>query len=270
MSKRKIIVSPESPNENLVAGNPGFLQLNPSLKTHCEAMLQFVRAKSPGAEIVLVARERETDRLAWIQNLNLRLGGSRFQELVLPDATTNMAKNDLKIYLKPGKKTVFLVPSFSSQDFVFAFFRQLKSQMGKNDVEVFGLPQWLDFENIEPEYFEKLKVHVTASSFIDFGAADVKTFSQIFYQNYGTIPADDAFNGYDTMIFTGKMLKKYGLSFPEKSVGQTWQGINSKIKMGKNFADGNNNPDRSAKPDYLENKFLRVLKFENLQFNPVN
>ena len=42
-ANRKILISPQSPSSSLVEQYPGFVQLNPSLKTHCARVIQYLR-----------------------------------------------------------------------------------------------------------------------------------------------------------------------------------------------------------------------------------
>lgn len=263
----KILLSPESPNENLTTQNPGFLQTNPSLKTHCEAITQYVRRTHRPEEVVLVCKQKEATRLSYFQEANRQLGSGKFAEIIVPDAAANFDNVNLASYLKAGRTTVFILPSWSNQDFVMAFLRKLRAVKGAARVEVYGMPQWLNYENIEPEVYSALDVHVSSAAYIDYGAPDVQAFQQAFYDAYGTLP-DDAFNGYDVTLFTGKMLRKYGLSFPEKLAREQYKGLRTRFQFGPNYQSGTPADTRAGACDYLENKFVFILKFENGRFVP--
>lgn len=266
-ANRKILVSPESPNEDLTAQNPGFLQFNPSLRSHCEAITRDIRRTHRPEQVVLVCKQKEVERLSYFQNQNAALGGSRFTELVVPDATTNFDNANLASYLRAGRTTVFVLPSWSSQDFVMAFLRKLRAVKGSASVEVYGMPQWLGYENIEPEFYSALNVKIPTPTFIDYQSPEVMEFQQAFYEAYGTLPDEDAFNGYDVTLFTGKMLRKYGLSFPEKISREQFRGLRTRFQFSPVYKDSN--PDTNAgRYDYLENKFVFILKFQNGRFVP--
>lgn len=263
----KILVSPGSPNMALTDHNAGFVQTNPSLASHCEAITQFVRRTHGADEVVLVCKEKEAERLAYFQNENSAFGGGRFAELILPDATANFNDVDLAAYLRTGRNTVFILPSWASQDFVMAFLRKLRAVKGSNRVEVFGMPQWLGYTNIEPDYWTSLNVHVSSASYIDYDAPAVRDFQRRFYEAYGALPDDDAFNGYDVTLFTGKMLRKYGLSFPERLFPERFQGLRTSFQFEPAILSGDLDDSRNE-VDYMENKFVHILKFENGRFVP--
>lgn len=269
-NSRQILVSPESPNAGLTTRNPDFIQINPSLRAHCEVIARHVRSKRNAEDVVLVCKQKEADRLPYFQAASEALGGGRMQELIVPDATLDFEKTDFKPYFKPGKTPVFIVPSWSSQDFVMALLRKLKSVKGATRVEVYGMPQWQTFENIEPEYFADLNVHVSSAAYVDYTAPEVRAFQLKFYENYGTIPDSDAFNGYDVTLFTGKMLKKYGLSFPQRLAREDFAQLQGHFQFTPIGFSGAPDDPSGTTYDYLENTFVHLLKFEKFGFVPLD
>jgi ABC-type branched-subunit amino acid transport system substrate-binding protein len=268
-ARRKILISPESPSADLTAANPDFLQLNPSLRAHCEAITRYLRKANRPEAVTLVCKQKEADRLPYFQDANAAIGGStRFAELVLPDEATNFNGVDLRKYLRAGRTSVFVLPTWASQDFVMAFLRKLKEVKGSNRVEVYGMPQWRNFEVIEPEYLSALNVHISAAGWTDYSAQEIKDFQQKFFEATGTIPDDDGFNGYDATLFAGRMLARYGLSFPERLEGDVATTLRGQFSFSKIFAAGAVDDGRNV-PDYLENTFVHILKFEKFGYAPV-
>lgn len=267
---RQILISPETPTAELTTQNPGFVQINPSLRAHCSTIVQHLRTqkKYTPDQVVLVAKQKEADRLPYFQDANAALGGGRFAEVIVPDASTNFDKVDLKKYLKAGRTTAFVLPSWAGQDWIVAFLSRLKTVRGSQRVEVYGMPQWLDYEHIEPELLADLNVHVTTAGRVDRQSEAVKTFEQKFYDQFGTVPDDDAFNGYDVTLWTAAMLGQYGLSFPEKmSANPSWY---STLRGGFYFRRSNpvGTADGQQTFDYVENIFVHLLKFDKYGFVP--
>ncbi|MFN0033795.1 MAG: ABC transporter substrate-binding protein [Saprospiraceae bacterium] len=267
--RRKILISPESPSADLTTRNPDFLQTNPSLRAHCEAITRHIRRANRPDAVTLVCKEKEADRLTYFQDANVALGGSTgFEEIIVPDETANFDKVDLKKHLHAGRTSVFVLPTWASQDFVMAFLRKLKDSKGSNRVEVYGMPQWRNFDAIDPEYLSSLNAHVSAASWLDYSVQEVKDFQQKFYDSTGTIPDEDGFNGYDVTLFVGRMLARYGLSFPERLDDETATTLRGRFSFSKIFGSGAVDDGRNT-PDYLENTFVHILKFEKFGFVPV-
>lgn len=267
--KRKILISPESPSSNITKQNPDFIQTNPSLRAHCGAIMQFIRQNHRSDAITLVAKQREADRLPYFQEANRAIaGGSALTELIVPDASPNFDKIDLKKYLRAGRTSVFVLPTWASQDYVMAFLRRLKEQKGSNRVEVYGMPQWRGYDTIDPEYWSSLNVHISSASWLDYSTQEIKDFQQKFYAATGTIPDEDGFNGYDVTLFTGKMLGRYGLSFPQRLDDAAIQTLRGSFLFSKIYAQSSVDDARNV-PDYWENTFVHILKFEKFGFLPV-
>lgn len=265
---RQIMISPESPNMDLTSRNPDFIQTNPSLRAHCAAITRHVLQYHRPDAITLVCKQKEADRLPYFQQAN-PMGNPPFSELIVPDDAANFDNIDLKRYFRPGRTAVFVLPSWASQDFLMAFLRKLRASRGASRVEVYGMPQWRNFENIEPEYFAEMNVHISSASFVDRSAEAARAFRQAFYDAYGTVPNDDAYNGYDVTLFAGKMLKKYGLSFPQRlALEPPYEGLHAQFQFAKVFSTGAVD-DLLNEYDYLENTFVHILKFENYKFKPV-
>lgn len=250
----KIILSPDIATPGLATKNPNFIQLNPSLRAHCAAMLKKALLTHKPDEIVLVCKEKERDRLAFFQENS---PGARFSEVVVPDAT-ELFTTDLKPFFKPGKSTVFLVPHWSSQDFINSFFQKIKAQRGKTPVEIIGMPQWKNFENIEADDFESLNVSLAMARFRKENDPELADFYQKFLAETGTAPDDDALNGFDSMMFLSKMLRKNGLDFPKKLGGEKVRGLSSQFAFSKNGLDG--------AVDFWENSGVFVVKYVNGRF----
>lgn len=257
-TNRKILVSPESPNMDLTAQNPDFIQINPSLRAHCAAIVRYVLRKNRANAVTLVCKQKETERLAYCQKANSE--STRFNELIVPDETVNFDKINLGTYIKPGRTNVFIMPSWASQDFVNGFLRQLKAVKGSNRVEVYGMPQWKNFESIEPDFFRDLNVHVSSAAFINYSAPEIKAFQQAFYENTGTIPDEDAFNGYDITLFVGRALRQRGLSFPEQLGELPFTGFHTAFAFDKTFSNGMTD-DAMRQFDYWENGYVHILKY---------
>ncbi len=262
---RKIVISPETPSSGLTENNPGFIQINPSLQSHCEAITAFILEKNSPEAVTLVCRQKEQDRLDYFRNPNA--GTGVFQELVMPDGVANFDKTDLKKYLKPGRVNVFIMPSWGSQDFVMAFLRKLREVKGTNKVEVYGMPQWQGFESIDAEYFSSLNVHISSAFWTDHNDDRVKKLENRFYEMTGTLPDEDAFTGYDVTMFAGKMLLRYGLSFPERLQKEDYTGLQGKFRFGNCTTGPADSGDGEI--DYRENREVMILEFGGHGFRPV-
>jgi hypothetical protein len=259
--RRQIMLSPESPIADLTTQHTGFLQLKPALQTHCTRTMQYLRKTKNYApsQIILVAKTAEKDRLAYYQATNTALGGAALTEIIVPDASVNFDKVDLRKHIKAGQTTAFILPTWAGQDWVLAFLSRLKATKGNNKVEVYGMPQWINYEQLEPELMSDLNVHITSSTMVDREQENVQQFERAFYEQFGTLPDDDAYNGYDVAILVTDQLQQHGLNFPERL-----NSLNTFVATtrGGVYLRGHGGGVDGGTSDYLENIFVHLLKFE--------
>lgn len=269
---KKPMVSPHSASLSVAEENPYYIQVNPSLRTHCEAITREVRRQFTADQVVLLCRNNpiEQSALKYFQEANYAYEGTistpRFQELVLnnfsPDSINTL---NFGPYLKDNKTTVFIIPSWQDESFVFNVLRRINVSKQFRNVVVFGMPQWINFDRITPDYFERLNVHISTANFVDRHSEAVKFFKQEYYNTYGTLPGEEAYLGFDTVLFFGRMIHKYGSKFQYYIDRENEKYLHTSFKFEPVIVPVATAEDFS-RVDRFENKFVNILKFENYQF----
>ena len=262
--------SPFNASPRMGQDNPFYVQIRPTLETHCKKITEHVLSQYRSDQVVLVVRDKgvEKNRLGIFQKYFPTNGEGvdslgRFKEMILPGNLKDLAEFDLMPAIKQDETTVFIVPSWSNESFIYSFLRQLRVAKGLNNVVVYGMPQWKNYERISYDYYEALNVHVSIEYFVDREDQQVRAFKKNFFETYGLIPNEYAYKGYDQMMYLGRMLKNNGTF---------WQN-----NQGINFADLTKSDFRIAPVvkleenglypmDRFENQSVTILKFENYRF----
>jgi hypothetical protein len=268
-----VLVSPHSAASGVSSQNPNYVQVNPSLETHSEAILQHALANHNAKNIVLVSKDNpnEVARLNYFRDEYNRFNRGRpvapLQELLIAEEeSTGMENVDVTPIMQQSDTTVFIVPSWE-ENFVYALLRKIDvSRDPYESIVVYGMPQWKDFEKIDFDYYEKLQVHISSSVFVNPLDPDVRLFKQQFYDLYGAIPTDEAFVGYDVMLYFGRMLKKYGTKFQYALEGEEAEGLHTTFEFERVVRPGTTSGIETNEIEQFENKFVNILKFENYQF----
>ncbi|MEM6965201.1 MAG: ABC transporter substrate-binding protein, partial [Bacteroidota bacterium] len=202
---QKILISPINTGGDITKDNPNFIQANPSLKSHCEAILKHALRSYATDQIVLVCRNKdvEVNRLKYFQDANLEIAGTTtappLTEYII-DATLADEFGELEnlpTYIQEDRQTVFIVPSYSNETFISNFMRQLEISKGDNEVLVYGMPRWMEYDRIQYDYYERLNLHVSCANYADNEVEAIQIFRRNFFDKYGTIPDDNAYKGYD-------------------------------------------------------------------------
>lgn len=272
--KKVPVVVPYTAQMGMADDNPFYIQVNPSLKSHCEAILKHALKSNPRSNIVLVARNDsdEKARLKYFQDASAKFAGKRegsqLKEYITPD---NFNVINVDPYIKTGQTTVFIVPSWSSEPFIYTFLRQLMMKQSEGEeIVVYGMPMWMDYDQIDFEYYDRLNVHVSSASYINKNDERVRQFNQEFFNTYGTIPLEEAYMGYDVMLYFGKMLHKYGKDFHTRIDQETYDVLHGRFDFERIVLDPEKHRENLNYYDQLENTFVYILEFEDYHFQPAD
>ena len=273
---QKTLISPVNTSGKITSENPFYLQANPSLQSHCEAIMKHALDQYSADQIVLVVRDKaaEVNRLKYFQDAHMAISGNFANPLREYRIDSKVAEEfgelELLPYIKKDETTVFIVPSYSNETFVSNVMRQIEIAKGENDVVIYGMPRWIEFDRISYDYFENLKLHVSTSNFVDKEDDKIKDFIKKFYERYGALPEEDAFKGYDLTLYFGRQLMKNGIYFKDVIDTETAQMLSTKFDFERNVTPEDIANERLDKINFLENKYVNILKFEDYYFQKVN
>ena len=266
---------PYTAQVGLAKGNPNYIQLNPSLASHCEAITKHARAVYDTENITLIAQDlpQEKNRFVYFQKANANIEGTNigsvFREYVVTTDEDNQFEIDVVPYVSEGETSVFIVPSWSSESFIYSVLRALMIEQAKGEnIVVYGMPMWMDFDQIDYEFYQKLNVHVSSASYIDPTDERVRQFKRKFFDTYGTIPREEAYLGYDAMNYFGRMLNQYGKEFPNSIDREPYDVLHGRFEFERIVLQPEEHREDLNYFDQLENKFVHILQFRDFQFQP--
>lgn len=269
------VVSPYSAAANLVADNPHFIQVRPSLGTHCEALLEHALDTYAPEHILLVGQERPLERKSFehFQEAHYRRAGTRYvnklDEYLVESDNEAFQEMDVLPLLEGRDTAVFMVSAWSGDDetFVYSFLRLLElNRQPDQHLVVYGTPIWQDYDRIDLDYFEKLNVHLSSHTFIDSSDPGVQEFRRDYYDRFATLPSEAAFMGYDTMRYFAEMLQKYGVRFEDDLEKEEWGGLHTRFHFERVVEAPLTTGTEQLPIQQYENKYVSILKFANYQF----
>lgn len=264
---KKIYVSPYFPTGDVNGANPYFVQVKPSLKTHCDNIVKHLRNRYKTEQVVLVGRrtDSETSRFKLFQDansaLNQSLYGGRFDEWSIE----NESNFTIEPYLRASGQTVFVVPSWD-EPFVAAFLQKLAASPRRGSVAVYGMPQWMDFNGSLSSLYQTLDVRITSSTFIEGNNPDVGYFRSKFFSKFNKMPNSDSFLGYDCMLYTGKMLQRYGTAFPYYMQNEPVKLLHTRFNFSPIFRTVVNDNDPQGNISKYENQYVNILRYQSGSF----
>ncbi len=270
--KKVPVVVPYTAQMGMAENNPFYIQVNPSLKSHCEAILKHARKSNPKENIVLVARNEsdEKARLKYFQDASATLEGKRegsnLKEFIVSGNLNNI---NVTPYIQQGKRTVFIIPSWSSEPFVYSFLRQLMIKQSEGEeIVVYGMPMWMDYEQVDFEYYERLNVHVSSAFFVNKNDERIRQFNRKFFDTYAAVPKEEAYLGYDIMLYFGKMIHKWGNDFATRLDQENFDVLHGRFNFERIVLEPEKHREDLNYYDQLENTFVHILKFKDYHFQP--
>ena len=267
-----VLVSPHSAASNVSDRNPNYVQVAPTLKTHCEVIMQHVNERYRPEQVVLVGMDLQDEvaRFEYFQREHQRLTGlmdtTRLRELAIDTARLDMQSVDLKPYLGYDDETVFILPSWSNELFVYNFLRKLDLDRNQYQrVVVYGMPQWMTYERIDFDYYEKLNVHISSAVFVDGFDADIRQFKRSFYDRFGAVPTPEAYLGYDITRYFGRMINEYGTRFQYLISGDQQEMLHTKFDFHSVVIPSASSAEVPIIQRW-ENRYVNILQFRNYRF----
>ncbi|PCH91092.1 MAG: hypothetical protein COB85_09565 [Bacteroidetes bacterium] len=158
--------------------------------------------------------------------------------------------------LSIADSNIIIVPS-RDQVFVSKLIAKLYGKDDTYGMEVFGLPVWKFFQNLESDQLHRLNVHIPSPTYINYEDPAVKSMTLNFSKRYNSYPSRYAFEGFDVMYYYLNILKQYGHQFQPFLPEVNWPALQSDYNF-EMVGIGNG----------YENTRVFILKYED--YNLVN
>lgn len=206
-------ISAYSPSDDGVTGNPFFTQLQPSLQTHCERLMEIVDKKYPKKKLIVFQRNTtQSDQNAYkylLQDANL----DRIETLncnIIP------TYNQLAALFDSTENNVILLPIID-QAYSEKLLLQLYQYFPTYRFEVYGMPSWKGMPTLKkPEAYPNVAVYITAPFYFDNSTASGQRIVTNYKRDMGGRPGEMVFRGYETLYWYSYLLTKYGTVFNTK------------------------------------------------------
>jgi hypothetical protein len=201
--KQVNFISALSPADGGVKDNQFFTLVQPSLKSHCEWIIDDLAKKFPSRNVLLIHRAAtQVDENAFNYLNAYNDGNVHFNDLIC----NGIPERESLAVLLDSTKTNVVVISVMSPSFADNF--------PHTNFEIYGMPSWTVIADIHEEgALPNLMVNVTMPFSIDLTAPVTKYVSKKFKSEYGGKASELVFRGFETMYWYANLLKQYGTIF---------------------------------------------------------
>jgi LysM repeat protein len=262
-------VAPNSFSNEVFEDNPFLIRSTASEETLLRYLANYIAINHMADNVLMINDESPKGwplRKTFIASYNRAAGTfpnafsdslrSITSELFVEDAD---GQREVEKFLRKDTLNVFVVPSND-----LAFVSDIMTRISRIDdyeVQVYGLDKWINYENIEASYKNRLRLRLVLPSYVNYAKDPTIEFLKNYRKRYGTEPAqfDYGFKGYDLTLFFGMALLKYGLEFPLSFDDLEMEGTSGNFRFGK-----------STSGREFENKAAFIMEYNDFQLKRVN
>ncbi len=253
------IVSPFTQVNKILFNNPYVTKVSPSVTLQVEQMAHFVVDSFKNENIILVnnSNVKEASFFNSFRNTAntelLKVGVASSDSVKISFGISNIQN-----FLTLSKVNIVVLPS-NNQSFVTDFLSKLNNLRDKYKIVVFGLQNWINYDNLDFEYLNSLSLHIPSNIFIDYQNSSTQNFVKNYREKYKTEPDPYVFQGFDISYCFISVLQKDGNGFLKNLSEIKYQGIGSNYHFSQY-------PTNSG----FENKFVYILKYQDYQLVKAN
>lgn len=262
---RTPIITPWNTFTQIGNQNPYLIFPNPSFETIVEFSMREINRRHPGGTIYVVTKSGDEYLMDYYRNL---VGAS--QQLInfkVTDKSMDMEKTFVDSLISADDDNVFIIPYFRDQDlkFVYSFLRKVRALSGAYKCTVYGLPQWKSLLDVDPELFNSAQIFLITNGFLDKKHPDYLKFKQDILSEFGNLPNEDAYQGYDLIVYFGRLLASQGKDFYQVlSEKSSSEGLFYQFHFLPSFKD-QEHMQVPGDIQYFINKNLMLTKVKNYE-----
>jgi LysM repeat protein len=269
LENKVYLVSPNSFSNEVFEDNPYLLRGASSRETLVRYLANFIAINHHDHNVVMLNSESPRGwpiRKEFVKSYNL--AASTFVNS-FSDSLRSVTKvmfgsdgepGEIERFLVKDTLNVLVVPS-NDLAFVSDMMTRISLLSNEYDIQVYGLDKWINYENIEADYKNKLKLRLVVPGFVDYEDEGTLNFIKKYRKEYGSEPShyDYGFKGYDLTMFFGLSLLKEGLGFPLSFDNLKFTGTSGSYRFG-----------RSVTGKEFENKEAYIIQYDDYQIKRVN
>lgn len=259
LQKKIPFVSATYPNDGGITSNPYLVIMNPTLRSHCEAIYSYV-LQNHGTDKIYLCRKpgSQEDQVAgYIKQMNEQ-DGSPLMPITILNFDSDPTSEYLKTKLDSNRKSVIIGASLEEK-----FATDLASACSElyptYAVTLLGMPTWDGFAAFhKKDAYLNFPIYFTTSYWNNKWDDYSKILINAYAKKYKGKPSDMAYKGFEAAYYFTKLLTRYS--------GDMISHINDrslKIFNEYNFRPVNINKNAFANPDYYENKHLYFIRLLN-------
>lgn len=250
------IVNPLSQEETNIL-NPYVIHMNTPNKYRFKAMADYIANNNENCHVCIVYNSEQMEKKnltqckAAFNEIKGKLTAKQisFDDIYYPQ----IGPSGLDRALKQKPKTIVIVLS-KQQAFANNIVTTLFKKSKEYAIELWGLPQWERYENLELDFLFDLNFKLVTNGETNYMNPKVHAFIEAYRERYNTEPTRFSFQGFDQMLYFTKHLA-YDENMIENLQNAKESGIHETFQFMK--TDGATINTATCIIEYDKNSFSR-------------
>ncbi len=241
-------------------GNSNSFFTSPASLLQCQQMGEYYKKESSKKDkfiSITTSLPKEMERANAFNNAVANDNELTINKVKL-DSATQPLKLKVSQFLSKGNNNIIFVPT-TDEAFASNVISYLKTMSAEFEFTLVGLPTWQYFQSVNPEDLQLLHTTIFSAVDISYESSSVVAFRKSFRDKYFTEPSENAFVGYDAMLFFGEELLSHGINFSKHLIDKDFKGLSTSFRFVKE--QGSNG---------FENNYISVLRFEDYALKKIN
>lgn len=243
------VVSATYPNDAFVSGNPFFIILNSTLRTHVAAIQDYVERLKGNYNRIWITKNGNLETT--IRNMYIKAGADDKTPFKTVTLSHEPDRSQLLPFLDSTRKNVIIVGSVD-EGFGAKVIRILDNEPSYQST-VFGMPTWDGVKAFSSTQNPTLEVVYTTPFDYTTVQRDLVNLTDAYRIKFNAKPSDMFYKGYETVYRFGLLLNKYRYNILNHLQDSTYRIANS-FRLRPVFPE-----DNKGIPDYIENKQLHFV-----------
>ena len=253
------IVSPFTQINKILFANPYVSKVSPSVTMQVEQMAHFVVDSFKTQNIILVNNSNPKE-ISFFNTFKNSANADLIKTgmTVADSVRIGFGLGNTQSMLSTTKVNVIVLPS-NNQSYVTEFISSMNTLKDKYKIVLFGLQNWMNYDNLDFDYLNNLSLHIPSNTFVDYQNPSTINFVKNYRLKYKTDPEIYVFQGFDISYSFISLLQKEGTGFLKNLGENKFQGFGSNYCFSQFPADSG-----------FENKFVYILKYKDYQLLKAN
>lgn len=190
-----------------VRDNPFFTILQPSLKSHCEAIVKNINEKYVGQRVTVLYRNNSAQESSAYSYITADSGKLFYSSLLCNKLPSHTA---LAEAFGTAKNHVLVMPVL---DVVYAdsLLKVLSRDFPETHFEIYGMPAWSDLHKTKG--LANLDINYTVPFNYNVASTSGAYIERNFKKDYSGKPSELVYRGYESLLWYSSLLKGYGTIF---------------------------------------------------------